>query len=185
MHSLRPYRAVARGYQGTLAIERGDPRTGVDALRSSLEQLHAMRYRMLSTGFKLSLVQGLVAIGQVANAHALIEETIGLIEANGDFVHMPEALRVKGRLLRSLPRNRDQDAEGSFVQSLEWSRRQRARSWELRTAIDLAELWTSQGQHERASDLLEPVLATFHEGLETADPKAARRLLTTLHKHFD
>ena len=62
-HSLRPYLAVARGYQGTLAIEQGDPRTGVEDLASCLDQLHAMRYRMLSTGFKLSLVQGLVAIG--------------------------------------------------------------------------------------------------------------------------
>jgi predicted ATPase/DNA-binding winged helix-turn-helix (wHTH) protein len=185
MHSLRPYRAVAHGYQGALAIEQGDPRTGIDALRSSLEQLHAMRYRMLSTGFKLSLVQGLVTIGQVANAHALIEETISLIETNGDLVHMPEALRVRGCAHLALPRRRDQDAEACFVQSLEWSRRQSARSWELRTAIDLAELWASQGQHKRAIDLLEPILATFDEGHETADPKAAERLLTTLRNRAD
>jgi predicted ATPase/DNA-binding winged helix-turn-helix (wHTH) protein len=185
MHSLRPYRAVAHGYLGALAIERGDPRTGIDALRSSLEQLHAMRYRMLSTGFKLSLVQGLVKIGQVANAHALIEETICLITTNGDLVHMPEALRVQGYVQLSLPQRHDHNAEACFVQSLEWSRRQRARSWELRTAIDLAELWASQGQHQRAGDLLESVLTTFHEGLETADPKTAERMLAALRGHAD
>lgn len=184
-HSLRPYRAVALGYQGTLAIERGDPRTGIDTLRSSLEQLHAMRYRMLSTGFKLSLVQGLVASGLVANAYALIEETISLIESNGDLVHMPEALRVRGCVHLSLPQRREQDAEACFNQSLGWSRRQRARSWELRTAIDLAGLWASQGQRQRAIDLLEPAMATIHDGHETADPNAAKRLLATLHDRAD
>src|SRR5262245_54639926 len=38
-----------------------------------------------------------------------------------------------------------------FVQSLAWNRQQCARSWELRTAIDLASLWVAQGEHERGS----------------------------------
>jgi predicted ATPase/DNA-binding winged helix-turn-helix (wHTH) protein len=179
-HSLRPYRAVAHGYQGTLAIERGDPRAGIEALQCCLEQLHAMRYRMLSTGFKLSLVQGFVTVGLFANALTLIDETISLIEANGDLVHMPEALRVRGCVLLSLPKHREQDAEACFMRSLEVGRLQGARSWELRSAIDLAALWVSQGQHVRANALLAPLLASFEEGMETADLKAAHRLLTTL-----
>jgi hypothetical protein len=98
---------------------------------------------------------------------------------------MPEALRVQGYVQLSLPQRHDHNAEACFVQSLEWSRRQRARSWELRTAIDLAELWASQGQHQRAGDLLESVLTTFHEGLETADPKTAERMLAALRGHAD
>ena len=58
-----------------------------------------MRYKILNTGFKLSLVQGLVAIGQFDKGLAAVEQTIRQIEANGDLVHMPEALRVKGRVL--------------------------------------------------------------------------------------
>jgi predicted ATPase/DNA-binding winged helix-turn-helix (wHTH) protein len=180
MHDLRPYRAVARGYQGALAINRGDPRAGVEDLRCCLEQLDTMRYRMLNTGFKLSLVHGLVAVGLFADALTLADDTISLIEANGDLVHMPEALRVRGRVLLSIPRSLEQDAETCFVRSIECSRRQGARSWELRTAIDLAALWASRGQHERAYALLEPIFATFGEGLETADLRAARHLLATL-----
>jgi tetratricopeptide (TPR) repeat protein len=179
-HSLRPYLAVARGYKGTLAVGRGDAGTGVQDLQSCLERLHAMRYRMLNSGFKLSLVQGFVAIGLFDEALALIHETIRLVEANGDLVHMPEALRVQGRVVLSLPKPRVQDAERCFADSLGWSRRQGARSWELRTAVDLAALWVVQGQRERAQAFLKPIFEMFADGLDTTDLQAARQLLATL-----
>jgi predicted ATPase/DNA-binding winged helix-turn-helix (wHTH) protein len=179
-YSLRPYLAVARGYRGSLAIGRGDARIGVEDLQNCLEQLHAMRYRMLNTEFKLSLVQGLMAIGLFGKALALINETISLVEANGDLVYMPEALRVQGSVLLSKPKRPAHDAEMCFVQSLDWSRRQGARSWELRTAVDLAALWAAQGQTERARAVLEPIFEAFVEGLDMADLKAAKQLLATL-----
>jgi hypothetical protein len=96
-HSLGPYLAVARGYKGTLAIGRGDARVGVEDLQGCLEQLHSMRYEMLNTEFKLSLVQGLMAIRQFGESSTLVDETIRLVEAKGDLVHMPEALRREGK----------------------------------------------------------------------------------------
>jgi predicted ATPase len=179
-HSLRPYLAVARGYKGSLAIRRGDARSGVEDLQHCLGQLHAMRYRMLNTGFNLSLVQGLMAIGLFDKALALINETISLVEVKGDLVYMPEALRVQGSVLLAMPKRWTHDPEVCFVQSLDWSRRQGARSWELRTALDLAALWAAQGQRERAYAVLEPIFAAFGEGLDTADLKVAKHLLATL-----
>jgi hypothetical protein len=179
-HSFKPYLAVALGYKGMLAIARSEARIGVDSLRRCLEQLHAMRYEMLNTDFKISLVQGLVAIGEYGEGLALVDETIGRVQANGDLVHMPEVLRVKGNVLLSLPRRRPHDAETCFVQALDWSRRQGARSWELRTAVDLAALWADQGQRDRVQGLLQPILEQFAEGPDMVDLKAARHLLTSL-----
>jgi predicted ATPase len=179
-YSLGPYLAVGRGYKGTLAIGRGDAKVGVEDLLSCLGRLHAVRYEMLNTGFMLSLVQGLMAIGASVEGLALIDETIKLIEANGDLLHMPEALRVKGGVLLSMPQCQVDDAESCFMQSLDWSRRQYARSWELRTAIDLAALWAAHGLRDRARGLLQPLFATFMEGFDTADLKAADQLLATL-----
>ena len=139
-----------------------------------------MRYEMFNTEFKLSLVQGLMAIRQFGEGLTLIDETIRLVEANGDLLHMPEALRVKGNVLLSLPQRRPDDAETCFTQSLDWSRCQGARSWELRTAIDLAALWAAQGQRDRARAILQPILEQFAEGLDTTDLKAAEHLLATL-----
>lgn len=178
--SLGPYVVVARAYKGALAISRGDALVGVEILRDCLQQFHAMRYKMLNTDFELALVQGLVAIGEFDEGLILADETLRQIEANGDLLRLPEALRVKGSVLLSMPQRRVQDAESCLLQSLDWSRCQGARSWELRTAIDLASLWTIQGQRDRARAMLQPIFETFAEGLETADLKAAGRLLASL-----
>jgi hypothetical protein len=62
----------------------------------------------------------------------LIDETIRLVEANGDTVHMPELLRLKGSLVLSQLQSHAADAETFFGQSLELSRQQGALAWELR-----------------------------------------------------
>ncbi|MGA8495513.1 MAG: winged helix-turn-helix domain-containing protein [Xanthobacteraceae bacterium] len=179
-HSLAPYLAVGRGFQGELAIRRGDAKDGVDSLLASLEKLHAMPYELLTTPLNISLVQGLAATGRFAEGVTLIDETIRLVETNGDICYLPELLRVKGDILLSMPQLSIDDAERHFMQSLELSRRQGARAWELRTATDLATLLAGQRQSERARALLQPVFEQFVEGSDTADLKAAERLLANL-----
>ena len=66
------------------------------------------------------------------------------------------------------------------MKSLELSRRQGARGWELRSAIDLATLWAHQERHDRWRMLLQPVFEQFTEGFDTADLQAAERLLEAL-----
>jgi predicted ATPase len=93
---------------------------------------------------------------------------------------MPELLRVKGGILLAMPQPSSDDAETCLMQSLELSRRQGARAWELRTATDLAALLAGQGRSERGRALLQPVYEQFAEGFDTADLKAASDLLSTL-----
>lgn len=179
-YSLGPYLAVGRGFRGQLAIRLGDAKGGVENLQSCLAELHAARYELLTTPFNVSLVQGFAAIGRFAEAITLIDETIRLVEANGELSYTPELLRVKGSLLLSTPQPGGDNAEMYFMQSLELSRRQGARAWELRTAIDLAALLAAQGRPESARALLRPVFEQFVEGWETVDLQAAGRLLATL-----
>jgi tetratricopeptide (TPR) repeat protein len=179
-HSLAPYLAVGRGFQGELAIRRGDAKDGVDSLLGSLQKLHAMPYELLTTPLNIALVQGLAATGRFTEAMALIDDTIRQVETNGDVCYLPELMRVKGDVLLSMPQPSVDGAESCFMQSLELSRRQGARAWELRTAIDLAALLAGQRRTEPARALLQPVFAQFVEGADTADLKAAERLLGTL-----
>ncbi len=174
-HSLGPYLAVGRAYKGALAIRRGDAKAGVETLKAALAQLHAARFEVLSTEFKLALAQGLAAIGKVGEALALVDETMRLVEANGDLFYMPEALRVKAAFLTN-----DADAGRCLRQSLELSRQRGARSWELRAATDLATRLRNRGQSAEARLLLQPVFAQFTEGRDTADLQAAERLLQAI-----
>jgi tetratricopeptide (TPR) repeat protein len=163
-----------------LAIRRGNVQVGIENLQLCLRELHTKRYELLTTMFNVDLVEGLAAVGRLAEASALIDETIRLVEANGDIAYMPELLRVKGRILLSMAQPDAGDPESCFEQSLLLSRGQGARSWELRTAIDLAMLLASQGQADSAKAHLQPVFDQFADGLETADLQRAGHLLASL-----
>ncbi len=179
-HSLLPYLALGRGYRGELAIRRGDAKAGVESLQRCVEELHAARYELLATACNIPLAQGLSALGRCAEGIALIDETIRQVEANGSLSYLPELLRVKGRILLAMPHPRGDEAEGCFEQSLDCSRRLGALAWELRTATDVAEMRAGQGRSEAAHAVLKPVVEQFTEGSDTADLKAAQRLLATL-----
>jgi tetratricopeptide (TPR) repeat protein len=179
-HALGPSFTIGHGFRGELAVRRGDAKGGVDMLQSCLEKLHAAHYELLTAPFNTALAEGLAAIGRFEEGVALIDESVRLVEANGDVTYMPELLRVRGRLLLAMPRPDMDEAESHFVQSLQWSRRHSARAWELRTAVDLANLLADRGQSDSARELLQPVFGQFVEGFDTADLKAAAGLLATL-----
>jgi predicted ATPase len=71
-------------------------------------------------------------------------------------------------------------AERNFLASLDWSRRQQAKMWELRTSTSLARLWQSQGKRQDAYELLAPVYDWFTEGFDTKDLQDAKALLAEL-----
>ncbi|MGL3106203.1 ATP-binding protein [Bradyrhizobium sp. BR 1432] len=178
--SMGPYLAVGRGIKGELAIRRGNAAAGVETIRACLRELHDAGYELLTTTFNIAMVQGLLALGQIEQSARLVDDAIRLVEQSGDHLYMPELLRMKGSVLLSLPQPRAEQAEAHFVQSLELSRRQGGKAWELRGAIDLAGLFAERGQREEAKRLLQSTLEGFAEGSETADISAASALLTTL-----
>jgi tetratricopeptide (TPR) repeat protein len=179
-HSMAPYLLVGRGFKGELAIRQGDAKGGVESLRSSVQKLHTTPYELLTAELTLSLVRGLAAIGQVDEAIALIDESLGRVETDGDLLYIPEWLRMKGSILLRLPEFNRDEANTCLLRALELSRRQGARGWELRAAIDLATLMAGRGEIDGARQLLQPIAGRFMEGLGTADVQAAERLLMTL-----
>ncbi len=179
-HALPLSLAAARGFEGQLAIHRGDAKSGVEMLDESLRELGAANYNVWTTSFNISRGQGLLQLGRLAESSALIDETIRDTEENGDLTYMPELLRVKAGILMSIEPGGVDEMELCLQKSIDWSRRQGARASELRTAIDLAALRARQNRPADAQSVLRPVYAAFTEGLDAADLRAAGRLLATL-----
>ncbi len=180
LHSLGPYLAVGHGFRGEIAIWRGDADGGIGRLQQGLTELHAAPYELLTTPLNIALVHGLAATRRFVEAFALVDDTIQSVEASGDLCYLPELLRLKGNLVLATLQPRADEAEPYFMRSLELSRQQGARAWELRTAIDLASLLAARGEAKRARDVLQPVYESFVEGLNTADLTTAAELLATL-----
>ena len=179
-NAMGPLMAVGRARKAELAMLRGNMTEGVPDMQAALARIHAARLETLSTEFHMALAQGLAAIGQVAEAMAFNDDTLRQVERSGELFYMPELLRVKARLLLSLPQPDAGEAERCLLQSLETARSQGSRGWQLRAASDLASLLAGQGQRGRAAPPLQDVFARFDEGFETADLKTAKALLAKL-----
>src|SRR5262249_61938571 len=71
-------------------------------------------------------------------------------------------------------------AEACFNQSIKIAREQKAKSWELRTAMSVARLYQSQGKQKQARVLLAEIYDRFTEGFDTVDLREAKALLDKL-----
>jgi predicted ATPase len=150
------------------------------SLRAGFAVWEAGGGRSNSPYFKSFLAEGMAKLGDLDGALHLIDESIAQIERPGweERRHYAEVLRIKGYL-----HSRKGDLEGAernYIASLDWARRQKAKSWELRTATSYARLMRDQGRVKEAYDLLAPVYGWFTEGFNTLDLKEAKALLDGL-----
>ncbi len=95
-------------------------------------------------------------------------------------IYEPELLRLKGELLLGQAVPAVQDAEACYQKAIDLSRRQSAKSSELRAAMSLSRLWQNQGKKDEARQMLAEIYGWFTEGFDTADLKEAKALLEEL-----
>jgi predicted ATPase/DNA-binding winged helix-turn-helix (wHTH) protein len=180
-NAFGPYVAATPALREGLAIRNGGSRGGLAVIEESLARLHAARYELMTTCFELVLAKGLSTNGRAAEALELIDSAIERCNGNGELLMLPELLRLKAFILgRTAPVDMDL-CEALLRQSLDISQAQGARAWELRAAIDLAELLGASGRAGEGAALLVPLRHGFAEGADTADLKLADDVLKRLH----
>ena len=164
--------------KGALLLKQGRVNSGLRLLRGALDELRETGSVPRYSAFLGVLAEGLAGAGQLDAADAAVGEALLRSDINEERWCVAELLRVKGELV--LLENGPEaaaEAEDHFRQALDWARRQRALSWELRAATSLARMWRDHGRSEEARDLLASIYDRFTEGFETADLKIARSLL--------
>jgi predicted ATPase/DNA-binding winged helix-turn-helix (wHTH) protein len=170
----------AVGWQGVLAILRGDPSLGIELLQTALAALRAFGYELHRCVFSARLAQGFAKAGNTEIARTTICEAVTWAEGRGRSADLPELLRIKAEILIVASPAHTSEAEGCLAGSLELARQQSALSLELRTGMSLARLWAENGQVDEALDLLAPIHSRFTEGFDTLDLVAAANLLDEL-----
>lgn len=177
-HGFPLWQIGATLVRGWARAMQGQPE-GVEALQQCAQ---AMRAAM--GGVTLVVLQPLVdanlALGRFDAALSVHDEAFALGNTLGDHHVEAELHRLKGEALCGLSGANAAQAEVHFDQALSISRRQQAKSLELRTAISLAQLWQRQGKPEAARELLQYTYSGFTEGLDTPDLQDARALLERL-----
>jgi len=182
-HALGRWQLYGRGYQGAVAIRRGDIAAGLRLLRASFEELGetgivAPRFMRFTAVY---MAEALGQAGQISDGFVVIDAAIGRAERTKELWELPELMRTKGGLLLLQSTSRDQvGAESCFCQALDVACRQGALSWELRAATSLARLLRDQGRPAEGKELLQPIYDRFTEGFDTADLRSAKALLDEL-----
>ena len=118
--------------------------------------------------------------GQIKEGHEVVSEELSRVHKTGEGVYEAELNRFKGELLLTQTVPDQAEAEDCFRRAINVSRRQEAKSLELRAAMSLSRLWQRQGKQEEARKLLAEIYGWFIEGFDTADLKATKILLEEL-----
>jgi predicted ATPase len=179
-YALTPCHSIAIGYQGVLAVRGGKPLRGAELLQTAVARLRADGYEAKRRVLCGELAEGFLKAGETALAHTTICEAVEEEEASGPSCHMPELLRVKGEVLLSMAQTDRDEAEQCLLDSLRLACDHRALSFELRTGMSLARLWTASGRSDRALKLLTSIYSRFSEGFQSLDLVSAARLLDEL-----
>ncbi|MCH2451458.1 MAG: AAA family ATPase [Gracilimonas sp.] len=121
--------------------------------------------------------------GEYESALKWIEKILAHVNQTGSHIHTAELFRIKGLTLQALGKP-DETVEENLKYALELSKKQSAKTYELRCAADLAILWQKQGKINKANDLLKGVYDWFSEGFDSVDLYEARIILAELNKQL-
>ena len=173
--------AIAQGFIGWYEVQAGDAKRGLALLQGGLTFMHRLNLVYWMPTYLTWVSEACMRVGDLAEAERAITEALAVVERGGERWFESECWRVKARLEIA----QGHDAAAAIVplrRSIEVCRAHGSRSFELRTAIDLARLVVAGGQDlwpETPRDLLLRVLAPFADEPEMADQKEARALLAT------
>jgi hypothetical protein len=179
-HHLFTYARASVGWQGCLAVSRGDVSRGVELLQTALAAMHEDGYELYRPQLSLTLAEGLTKTGERELAYSRICEAVSWAETRNRPLDLIDLLRMKGEILTLMSQQDASEGEACLLQSLQLARERGLLSLELRVGISLARLWADRAQPNKALELLDPIFKRFSEGFQTRDLVAADNLLQQL-----
>jgi predicted ATPase len=147
--------------------------SGINTWRSTRATLH-------ESLFLSHLARAYAELGQFDHAWRCIGEAMTAVETTKERWCEADIHRIAGEIALMPPEPDATKVEAYFERALRIARKQQAKSWELRAAMSLAQLWRDQGKPSEARNLLAHVYGWFTEGFDTRDLKEAKALLGAL-----
>jgi tetratricopeptide (TPR) repeat protein len=176
-HGFAYYQAWATIMQGWALAEQGRRQEGIAQMQQGLPAFQATGGRLRLPYYLALLAEMYRHSGQVEKSLKCLAEAFADMQQTGEHYWEAKLHRLKGDLLLADATAAHPAAEACLHQALEVTRRQQAKSLELRAATSLARLWQSQGKRQEAHDLLAPVyhwsanlIADFGAFLDKSEP---------------
>jgi predicted ATPase len=174
------WRTLGMLHRGCLLGLTGRASAAVQIISSSLTTWRSIGAPWLDPTWLSSLAAARAELGQLDEAWRCIGEATSTIETTKERWFEAEINRTAGEIALKSPHPEAAKAEAYFERAFSVSRKQQAKSLELRAAMSMARLWRDQGKRHEARGLLAPVYGWFTEGFDTLDLKEAKALLDEL-----
>ncbi|WP_114811653.1 ATP-binding protein [Paraburkholderia kururiensis] len=186
IHRFESWRDYAECLAGQIDIECWRTEAGLARMGPALARLLGRGFRRLVTPLIVAWSEGLTRAGRIDEARAKLDETLAHCEANGEYMFVPELLRVRGiveleRARRVAERAPDaaelHEAAGRRLLSdaMRLAHEHDAPMWELRAALDFAGHLAEKGQLRQAAALTTDLSPRFNLHSDAPD---IRRLVT-------
>ena len=173
----KPHGMMQQGCAHALA---GRPSEALQMLPAGITAYRSTGSNAWMPWFLSHLSWAYAGLGQFDDAWRCIDEAMTAVETTNERWCEAEIYRMASEIALSSSAPDQAKAEGYLSRALAIARKQRTKSWELRTAISMARLWRDQGKSQQAHDLLAPIYRWFTEGLSTLDVKNGKALLDQL-----
>ncbi len=148
-HRLGLSVAGVRVARGRTMVHQGLVKAGIKEMQEGLEDWQATGTQAWASLYLGLLAGACLEAGQLEKARDALDEAFAAVRQSGERIVEAELHRLRGEMLLALHEDDAApapDAEASFRQAVEVARQQRARSWELRAAVDLSRVLQQRGE---------------------------------------
>lgn len=161
---------------GASLVDAGDVPMGLREITSGMQahsSMEATAYQPFGISLLATSLLGAHRLDEALDASA---KALDIAESTGERFYLAELWRLKGEILAR--RGRLADAESALEQAIAVARRQSAKLFELRSVATLCTLLDEPRRSSIAREVLGPLYAGFGEGVDAADLRDARTLLS-------
>lgn len=180
-YGIHMFGSEVKNFLGWSLVEQGEKDKGLELIKNALSWRREKKI-MSGTNIHLTILINIyLELNEYTKGLEVVAEAINVSSKYGDQLSLSEIYRLKGELLLAQVKNGEYESvEFCFQKSLEITRSQNAKSFELKSTMSLARFKQKQNKMQEAYKLLSEIYNWFTEGLETRDLKEAKTLLDQL-----
>ena len=179
-HEMENWKAFSHFPVAWTAWHAGDRSGGLAEMRRGISALRAKNIACFVPLLRAGLAAAEAETGEFAAALATLKDAITNSECTGQLWFNAELHRTHGEILLKQDASTRLPLRNPFLVALAIARRQKARSFELRTALSLAKLYHATGRDVEARAVLWPALEGFAATAEFPETEEALAFLAAI-----
>ncbi|MDA9546180.1 adenylate cyclase [Bradyrhizobium sp. CCBAU 45321] len=181
-HTMPLYVAAGTYLNGLAKWRAGDRMAGLADMRHGWTFLHENDCYLCEPFWGMHVALAIADVGEVETGLEIVDELIAGTGQSGQHWLDAELHRVRGKLLSRHNPSDESSAEDALKRALDIAQHQRTKTFELRSALELARLYKTNGRARALSEVLAPVLAEFEAERNLPESVEAKELLKQEHE---